>query len=177
MYLHLLYGIVSITRRFKLTELLVTCALKRDAQVVFCKGFFFTCALKRDAQVVFCKGFYFFFGISHSPRTPLGHARWCSICKHYVDKLQRFSPECHKYIHFNNANCFRLTLWGCLWRKIAENTLGSYLLLWQHYIYCKFDHLISDVCVAHCTRRLPPIPFSPGSNLGGDCFVFCFFVF
>ena len=34
----------------------------------------FTCALKRDAQVVFCKGFYFFFGISHSPRTPLGHA-------------------------------------------------------------------------------------------------------
>ena len=33
----------------------------------------FICALKRDAQVVFCKGFYFF-GISHSPRTPLGHA-------------------------------------------------------------------------------------------------------
>ena len=33
-----------------------------------------TCALKRDAQIVFCKGFYFFLGISHSPRTPLGHA-------------------------------------------------------------------------------------------------------
>ena len=37
--------------------------------------FFFTCALKPDAQVVFCKGFMiFFFGISHSPRTPLCHA-------------------------------------------------------------------------------------------------------
>ena len=34
----------------------------------------FTCALKRDAQVVFCKVFYSFFRISHSPRTPLGHA-------------------------------------------------------------------------------------------------------
>ena len=41
----------------KVSEWLITCALKRDAQVVLCKGFFF-----------------FFFGISHSPRTPLGHA-------------------------------------------------------------------------------------------------------
>ena len=38
------------------------------------RSWLITCAVKRDAQVVFCKGFYFFFGISHSPRTPLGHA-------------------------------------------------------------------------------------------------------
>ena len=63
----------------------ITCAVKRDAQVLRCKGFF-TCVLKRDAQVVFCKGFYFF-GISHSPRTLLGHDHRCSIFKHYVDKL------------------------------------------------------------------------------------------
>ena len=37
----------------------------------------------------------FFFGISHSPRTPLGHAHRCSICKRYADKLQRFSRNCH----------------------------------------------------------------------------------
>ena len=65
----------------------------------------FTCALKRDAQVVFCKGFYFFFGISHSPRTLLGHAH----CKHYVDKLQRFSPNCH--------NTFMLTMPTALGRR------------------------------------------------------------
>ena len=52
-----------------------------------------TCALKRDVRVVFCKGF--FFGISHCLSTPLGHAPRSSICKHYVGKLQRFSPKCH----------------------------------------------------------------------------------
>ena len=76
------------------------------------KGFIFTCAVKRDAQVVFCKGFYFFFGISHSPRTPLGHSHRWSICKHYVDKLQRFSPKCH--------NIFILTMPTALgWRYRA----------------------------------------------------------
>ena len=40
-------------------------------------SFLITCALKRDAQVVFCKGF--FGRISHSPRTPLGHDRRRSI--------------------------------------------------------------------------------------------------
>ena len=44
----------------------------------------------------------------------------------------------------------------------------------NYFIYCKFDRLISDVCVAHCIRRLPPIPFSLGTNLGGDCFFFFF---
>ena len=49
--------------------------------------FLITCALKHDAQVVFCKGF--FGRISHSPRTPLGHDRRRLICKHYVDKLKK----------------------------------------------------------------------------------------
>ena len=54
----------------------------------------------------------FFFGISHSPRTPLGHAHRWSICKHYVDKLQRFSPKCH--------NIFILTMPTALgWRSGA----------------------------------------------------------
>ena len=49
------------------------------------------------------------FGISHSPRTPLGHYHRGSICKHYVDKLQRFSPKCH--------NIFILTMPTALgWR-------------------------------------------------------------
>ena len=39
-------------------------------------------------------------------------------------------------------------------------------------IYCKFDWLISNVCVLHCLRRLPPMPLAPGSNLGGVCFLF-----
>ena len=47
---------------------------------------FITCALKREAQVVFCKEFYIF-GISHSPWTPLGHDHRWSIYKHYVDKM------------------------------------------------------------------------------------------
>ena len=55
---------------------------------------------------------FFFFGISHSPRTPLGHAHRWSICKHYVDKLQRFSPKCH--------NIFILTMPTALgWRSGA----------------------------------------------------------
>ena len=43
------------------------------------------------------KGFIFF-GISHSPKTPLGHAHRWSICKHYVDKLQRFFLNCHNIL-------------------------------------------------------------------------------
>ena len=31
--------------------------------------------------------------------------------------------------------------------------------------------------MAHCVRRLPPILFSSGSNIGGDCFFFFFFKF
>ena len=47
------------------------------------------------------------------------------------------------------------------------------------YIYCKFDLLISDACVAHWIRRLPPVPSFPGSNLGGNglFFVCLFFIF
>ena len=52
---------------------------------------------------------FFFFGISHSPRTPLGHAHRWTICKHYVDKLQRFSPNCH--------NIFILTIPTALGRR------------------------------------------------------------
>ena len=44
-------------------------------------------------------------------------------------------------------------------------------------MYCKFDHLISNVCVAHCIRRPAPILFSPGSNLGGTAFFFLIFFF
>ena len=51
----------------------------------------------------------FLFGISHSPRTPLGHSHRWSICKHYVDKLQRFSPKCH--------NIFILTMPTALGRR------------------------------------------------------------
>ena len=37
--------------------------------------------------------------------------------------------------------------------------------------------LVSDVCVVHCIRRLPSMPLSPGSNLGGVTFVFFLFKF
>ena len=39
--------------------------------------------------------------------------------------------------------------------------------------------MISGICEAQWLRRLPSVPFSPGSNLGGDSFFFliCFFFF
>ena len=33
-------------------------------------------------------------------------------------------------------------------------------------------HLGSDVCVVHCIKRLPSMPLSPGSDLGGFYFFF-----
>ena len=47
------------------------------------------------------------------------------------------------------------------------------------YCYgCKFDSLVSDVCVVHCIRGLPPVALSRGSNFGGEgFFFFIFFLF
>ena len=42
--------------------------------------------------------------------------------------------------------------------------------------YCKFEHLVSGVCVAHCLRRLPPIPFSPGSGTSAGTALFFVFL-
>ena len=136
---------------------------------------FITCALKRDAQVVLCKGFYFF-GISHSPRTPLGHAHRWSNCKHYVDKLQTFSPNCH--------NIFILTMPTALGRRSGAVYGDKWPKTRLVRIYCYGNtlyivNLITWLAmrVAHCIKRLPPIPFSPGSNLSGDCFFFFNFLF